>query len=59
MESVGLSFSYASSINAFKRCLSTTRLLRGLIHTTGLRGNAHRSPYAHWKARSGLPIRVN
>jgi len=35
MESVGLAFSYASSINAFKRCLSRISFLRGLIHTTG------------------------
>jgi len=25
----------------------------------GLRGNVRRSSWAHWKARSGLPINVN
>jgi len=30
-----------------------------LSHLLGLRGNVRCSSWAHWKARSGLPISVN
>ena len=49
----------ADFLQAKSDFLRKSAVLRFPYPFGGFRGNVRRSAYAHWKARSGLPISIN